>query len=119
MRLYREYLALIGLMVLAACSQAPRTDAELTAKAQQAVDRELDAQATFSLMESVAAQNIACGHASVSGAGGRSVREQDFVYRGGKLIMDDDPDFDTAAVQCDVAAGGGSIADADNAMSGQ
>lgn len=115
--LFRKINGVAGLLILAACSHHPRTDRELQGEAQQAVDRKLGIQATFSLMESIAAQNIACGHASAPEAPGGGAVDRDFVYRDRRVILDDDPDFDQAAVACDVAAGGGSTADADNLMS--
>ncbi len=102
-------IAVAGLALLGACAQQPRTDRELTARAQEAVDRTLGAQAQFSLMEAVVAQQIACGHAVAAGKPG-----QDFVYRDGKVILDNDPDFDAAAIACDAAVGGGSAPTEDN-----
>jgi len=98
-------------MLLAGCSGQPRTDEELTSQAQEAVDRKLGVQAQFSLMEATVAQQIACGHAAAAGQAG-----QDFVYRDGRVILDNDIDFDDAAVQCDAAIGGanggGNVTDA-------
>jgi hypothetical protein len=99
-------MPLVLLAFLGACSNQPQTDAELTAQAQRAVDRKLSAQATFSEMEATVARQIACGHASVAGSASRAPLNQDFVYRDKRLIMDDDPDFDGAAIQCDLAASG-------------
>jgi hypothetical protein len=100
--------------VLAGCANHPKTDAELQGEAENAVDQKLNTQATFSLMEAVASQDIACGHVSATEAPGRGHVDQDFVYLQGRLIMDDDPDFDQAAMKCDVAAGGGNSSDVDN-----
>jgi len=110
----RRNLTAIGLFALAACSQTPKTDAELAGAAQSAVDKKLDTQGTFSLMEAVLSQNIACGHVVAADAPGRGNVEQDFVFQNDRLIMDDDPDFDSAAIACDLAAGGGNSADEDN-----
>ena len=87
------------LLTFAGCSSAPTTDAQLAGQAQQAVDRRLGGQATFSLMETRIGEQISCGHATLSSG------ERDFVYQRGRLILDDDPDFDQAAVDCDTAAG--------------
>lgn len=87
--------------MLSACSGQPRTDEELTGRAQQAVDRKLGIQARFSIVEATVSQQLACGHASAETV------SRDWVYRDGKVILDDDPDFDDAAVQCDAAIGGG------------
>ena len=103
-------------IAVAACSAHPRTDDALAGEAQRAVDNKLEAQGQFSLMESVASQNIACGHVTASGVSGRGKVDQDFVYQNDRLIMDDDPDFDSAAIACDLAAGGGNSADADNVV---
>lgn len=100
----RLRLAICGLVALAACSGQPDTDGGLAAVARQAVNHRLGRQATFSQIESTAVEHIACGHAVIPGPGGRAAAEQDFVYRDGRLIMDDDPDFDTAASACDAAA---------------
>jgi uncharacterized protein YgbK (DUF1537 family) len=97
----RHALAAAILVVAGACSSTPKTDAQLAGTAQEAVDRKLGAQATFSLMETGIAQQVSCGHATTS------TGERDFVYQRGRLIMDDDPDFDQAAIDCDTAAGGG------------
>jgi hypothetical protein len=99
--------AMCAAMLLAACARHPMTDQELQGKAQHAVDDKLETQAAFTLMESVAAQHIACGHAFAADAPNRGKVDQDFVYLHGRLIMDDDPDFDQAAMECDVAASGG------------
>jgi hypothetical protein len=93
--------------MLASCASHPKTDAELQGEAENAVDQKLDTQGTFSLMEAVAAQQIACGHVLAADAPNRGKVDQDFVYLHGRLIMDDDPDFDQAAMECDVAASGG------------
>ena len=93
--------ALACLLALGACSRPPRTDEQLTGRAEQAVDRKLGIQAQFSLVEATVSQQIACGHASVQAV------SRDWVYRDGKVILDDDPDFDDAAVQCDAAIGEG------------
>jgi len=98
---------LAGLALLGGCSRAPRTDAELTARAQEAVDRKLGVQAQFSLMEANVANKIACGHAVAANSGGGG---QDFVYRDNRVILDNDPDFDAAAIQCDDAVDGGNAA---------
>ena len=103
------------LLALTACAKRPTTDGDLQSETQRAVDRKLGAQATFSLMESIAKQNIACGHESAPTGAGGSMVEQDFVYQNGRLIMDDDPAFDQAAIECDVAASGGSAASVANA----
>jgi hypothetical protein len=39
---------------------------------------------------------------------------QNFVYRDRRLIINDDPDFDSAALVCDMAAGGGNTSDTDD-----
>jgi hypothetical protein len=83
------------------------TDQELQGEAQHAVDDKLETQAAFALMKSTAAHQIACGHAFAADAPNRSKVDQDFVYLHGRLIMDDDPDFDQAAMECDVASSGG------------
>jgi len=106
------------LIAVTACSSRPTTDAALATEAQHAVDSKLGAPGEFSLMESVVAQNIACGHVTAAGVSGRGNVDQDFIYRDRRLIMDDDPDFDSAALACDMAAGGGNSADADNAADG-
>ena len=106
-------IMLAGLVLIGGCSGAPRTDQQLTARAQQAVDRSLGVQATFSLMEASVAQQIACGHAVAANSGASG---QDFVYRDGKVILDNDPDFDAAAVQCDDAVSGGNVAADENAL---
>lgn len=102
-----------GLLVVA-CLHEPTTDTELAGEAQQAVDKKLDAQGTFSLMEAVLSQHIACGHVTATNVPGRGNVDQDFVYQNSRLIMDDDPDFDSAAIACDLAAGGGNSADAND-----
>jgi hypothetical protein len=99
----KRRMMIAGLLLLGACTREPRTDQELTARAQQAVDRKLGVQAQFSLMESAVAQHIACGHALPANATGGG---QDFVYRDGRVILDNDPDFDAAAIQCDDAVSG-------------
>ena len=109
-----KILAASVLMAMAACSSRPATDAALASEAQHAVESKLGAQGEFSLMESVVTQNIACGHVTASSVSGRGNVDQDFVYRDRRLIMDDDPDFDSAALACDMAAGGGNSSDADN-----
>jgi hypothetical protein len=103
--LRRTVAAVACLIVVGGCSSPPRTDEEVIARAQEAVDRKLSAQATFSLMESAVTRQIACGHASVAGAAGKPTLDQDFVYRDGNLIMETDANFDAAAVQCDAAVG--------------
>ncbi len=103
---------LAALMALSACSRTPRTDAELIGRAQQAVNRKLAAQARYSLMEASVAQQIACGHVSVAGSASHPSVEQDFVYSDRRVILDDDPDFDAAAVRCDAAVNGGTPVDA-------
>lgn len=103
MRLYPA--ALSCCVWLAACSSAPRTDDELAAQAQNAVNHKLDAQATFSMMESAIVLHIACGHAHAVVPSGATV-DRDFVYKGDRLIMDDEAGFDAAAAQCDAAIGG-------------
>ena len=57
--------ALACLLELGACSRPPRTDEQLTGRAEQAVDRKLGIQAQFSLVEATVSQQIACGHATV------------------------------------------------------
>jgi hypothetical protein len=106
---------LVALMALGACSRTPRTDAELIGRAQQTVNRKLAAQARYSLMESSVAQQIACGHVSVAGSASHPPIEQDFVYSGQRVILDDDPDFDAAAIRCDAAVNGGVPVDANTA----
>jgi hypothetical protein len=98
--LRQNLIILACLTALGGCSRQPRTDEELAADAQRAVNRELGDQARYSLMESSIAQGIACGQATGSRIGAR-----DFVYRDGKVILDDNPAFDAAAVQCDAAIG--------------
>jgi hypothetical protein len=93
-------------LACAACSSAPTTDAQLAGQARQAVDRKLGGQATFSLMETRVGQQISCGHATLNSG------ERDFVYQRGRLILDDDPDFDQAAIDCDAAAGASDVAPA-------
>ena len=97
----------MALLLLTSCASHPKTDADLQGEAENAVDQKLDTQGTFTLMEAVAAQQIACGHVSAPDVPGRGKVDQDFVYLRGRLIMDDDPDFDQAAMECDVAASGG------------
>ena len=70
-------------------------------KAQLAVTRKLGAETRFSQMQAAVAQQIACGQVKPAGK-----PAQVFVYRDKRVIMDSDPDFDKAAVQCDAAAGG-------------
>jgi hypothetical protein len=108
-------MSVLTCAVLAGCTNHPKTDAELQGEAENAVDQKLNTQATFSLLESVASQDIACGHVSAAEAPGRGQVDQDFVYLHDRLIMDDDPDFDQAAMKCDIAAGGGNSSDLDNA----
>ena len=91
------------------------TDQELQGAAQHAVDDKLETQAAFTLMESTAAQQIACGHAFTADAPNRGRVDQDFVYLHGRLIMDDDPSYDQAAMECDVAASGGNSMTVGNA----
>jgi len=106
-RLTKSFLSVFACLYLAACAQHPQTDDGLRGEAENAVDRKLDTEGTFTLMESVAAQQIACGHVFAAEAPGRGRVDQDFVYLHGRLIMDDDPDYDQAATECDVAASGG------------
>jgi hypothetical protein len=96
------------LLVAGGCTNQPRTDQELIASAQETVNRKLGVQGTYSLMEAVVAKRIACGHVASPGNSG-----QDFVYRNDKLILDNDPDFDSAAIECDAAVSGlgGAVAD--------
>ena len=101
-----------------ACARLPMTDQELQGDAQHAVDDKLETQAAFTLMESVVAQHIACGHAFAADAPNRGRVDQDFVYLHGRLIMDDDLDFDQAAMECDVAASGGNSMVVSNATDG-
>jgi hypothetical protein len=108
-------IAGIGLLLLTGCAGEPKTDAELSAQAHQAVDRQLGVQATFSEMEAIVGQQIACGHATAPASAAKPGVEQDFVYQSGRLIMDNDPDFDAAAVACDDAAGGGNVQSDENA----
>lgn len=103
-----------ALFAITACSSRPTTDEALASEAQRAVDSKLGAQGVFTLMESVVAQHIACGHVAAANVPDRGNVDQDFVYQNGRLIMDDDPDFDSAALACDTAAGGGNSSDADN-----
>jgi hypothetical protein len=112
--LNRKFAIIVGALLLAACAGHPQTDQELQGEAQHAVDDKLETQASFTVMEAVAAQRIACGHASAPDAPGRGKVEQDFVYLHGRLIMDDDPDFDQAAMECDIAASGGNSAATEN-----
>ena len=70
-------------------------------KAQLAVAQKLGGEMQFSQMQAAVSQQIACGQASPAGKA-----PQVFVYRDGRVILDSDPDFDTAAIQCDAAAGG-------------
>jgi hypothetical protein len=102
-------MVLILPLLIVGCTQSPLTDAQLQGEAQQAVDRALGTQASFSLMEAVATHHIACGHASARSPVGSPI-ERDFVYRGRELILDGSQDFDQAAVECDRAAGEGSAA---------
>jgi len=96
-----EKWALACLLTLSACTGQARTDEELTGQAEQAVDRKLGIQAQFSLVEATVSQQIVCGHAAAGTV------SRDWVYRDGTVFLDDDPDFDDAAVQCDAAIGGG------------
>ena len=101
-----KHIALIYVVLqTAACSGAPRSDHDLTRQAERAVDDKLDVQGRFSLMEAVASQNIACGHVMASDTPGRSAVDQDFVYKDGRPIMDNDPDYEAAAIACDRATG--------------
>jgi hypothetical protein len=103
-------VAVIGVaFLLAACSNHQPTDQELQGEAEYAVDAKLDTQASFTLMESSAEHRIACGHAFAPDAPDRGKVDQDFVYLHGRLIMDDDPSYDQAAMECDVAASGGNF----------
>lgn len=52
-------------------------------------------------MQAAVSQQIAWGQAAAVGKA-----PQVFVYREGRVNLDSDPDFDTAAVQSDAAAGG-------------
>ena len=70
-------------------------------KAQLAVTQKLGAETRFSQMQAAVAQQIACGQVAPAGK-----PAQVFVYRDERVILDSDPDFDKAAVQCDAAAGG-------------
>jgi hypothetical protein len=101
---FRSALALAALTLAGGCGSKPTTDQELLAVAHQAVDRNLDRQASFSLEESSVAHQIACGHADFDG----NDLGRDFVYENGTLIMDNDPAFDAAAARCDATAGSGS-----------
>jgi hypothetical protein len=103
----RHLAGLCALALLCACSRTPQTDADLQGEAENAVDQKIDTQGAFTLMESVVAQQIACGHVSAPEAPNLGKVDQDFVYLHGRLIMDDEPDFDQAAMECDVAASGG------------
>jgi len=96
---------------LVGCSRHPQTDQDLQGEAENAVDRKLDAQGTFSLMEAFASQQIACGHVFAADAPNLGKVDRDFVYLHKRLIMDDDADFDQAATECDIAASGGNSAD--------
>ena len=88
-------------LLLCGCARQPQTDRELTSKAQLAVAQKLGGNIQFSRMQAAVSQQIACGQAVRAGK-----PPQVFVYRDEKVIVDSDPDFDTAAVQCDAAAGG-------------
>ena len=110
--------AMCAVLLLAACARHPMTDQELQGEAQHAVDDKLETQAAFTSIESTAAQQIACGHAFATDAPNRGRVDQDFVYLHGRLIMDDDPDFDQAAMECDVAASGGNAMAVGNATDG-
>jgi len=103
----KPFVSVLVCLLLASCAQHPQTDEGLKGEAENAVDRKLDTEGTFTLMESRAAQQIACGHVFAAEAPGRGKVDQDFVYLHGRLIMDDDPDFDQAAMECDVAESGG------------
>ena len=70
-------------------------------KAQLAITQELGTETRFSRMQAAVSQQIACGQAAPAGK-----PAQVFVYRDERVILDSDPDFDKAAVQCDAAAGG-------------
>ena len=70
-------------------------------KAQLAVVRKFGAETRFSQMQAAVSQQIACGQVAPAGK-----PAQGFVYRDERVILDSDPDFDKAAVQCDAAAGG-------------
>jgi hypothetical protein len=96
------------LVILSACQGAPDTNEKLTARALQAVDRKLGVQAQFSLVETTVSRQIACGHASADSV------SRDWVYDGARVILDDDPDFDAAALECDEAIRGGGTKSADN-----
>ena len=110
--------AICGLLLVAACSGRAQSDQDLQSEAQNAVDTKLDAQASFTEMESSAEQQIACGHAFALDAPNRGKVDRDFVYLHGRLIMEDDPDFDQAAMECDVAASGGNSVTLANASEG-
>jgi hypothetical protein len=107
----RDRGALALILAVAGCSGQPKSDQALAAEAQQAVDKKFDTRGQFSLMESVVSQDIACGHFAAADQQGRGQIDQDFVYQRRRLIMDDDPDFDQAAIECDVAAAGGNTQD--------
>jgi hypothetical protein len=96
-------LIMIVVLALAACSHAPRTDAELEARAHEAVDHKFGQQAAFSEEEVSIVHNIACGHAMAPQTGASTPNGRDFVYENDKLIMDSDPGFDDAATRCDAA----------------
>ena len=93
--------ALACALFLGACSRQPKTDEELVSNAQLAVAQKLGGKTQFSQMQATVSQQIACGQAFLLGQA-----PQVFVYRDGRVILDSDPDFDRAAVQCDAAAGG-------------
>jgi len=114
MPVLKVVLPMIAAFAIAACTHQPRTDEELAGEAQHAVDDHFDVQGKFSLMEAVASRNIACGHVAATEVPGHGDVDQDFVYRDGRLIMDDDPDYDSAAIACDLATGGGNSTAADN-----
>jgi hypothetical protein len=101
----RRTIALLGCIGLVGCSMAPQTDEQLAGQAQEAANRKLGAQATYSEMEAAIVLHIACGHAHAAGPSGTTI-DKDFVYRDGKLLMEDDNGFDAAAAQCDAAVGG-------------
>ena len=104
-----------ALSLLAGCARHDQTDQDLRGEAEHAVNTRLDTEASFTFMKSVAAQKISCGHASAPDMPGRGKFAQDFVYLHGRLIMEDEPDFDQAWMECDVAASGGKSSDLGNA----
>jgi hypothetical protein len=109
-----KIISVCALLLMVACSPHRQSDQDLQGEAQSAVDSRLDTQATFSEMASSANQQISCGHVSAADAPNRGKVDRDFVYLHGRLVMDDEPDYDQAAMECDVATSGGNAAAIEN-----